>query len=263
MKRLHASARSMIFLMMVFAASAAFGQGGYDLLQTGSGASIDLSSLGLGVVPLQGVPIQSSTGTTDTIVHRTQNIPSGGGTVSANVTAVFMKSTSPVTYSGQSADVYVTINNSGGTISTSTLPQPDSLSASTGSLTFRTDGTFDSSLTINADVIFVKAGTSVTNSANYIGHQAASAITLTSTNSSWSTTAPTGYPSSSTFPSGGVYPSPVHTGRHPVIPSKCGSTVGATQPTGSAATLNNQGGKQAGPSGAALAVACVSSTTVQ
>lgn len=263
MKRLHASARLMIFLMMVFATSAAFAQGGYDLLQTGSGASIDLSSLGLGVVSLQGVPIQSSTGTTDTIVHRTQNIPSGGGTVSANVTAVFMKSISPVTYQGQSADVYVTINNSGGTISTSTLPQPDSLSASTGSLTFRTDGTFDSSLTVNADVIFVKAGTSVTNSGNYIGHQAASAITLTSTNSSWSTTPPAGYPSSSTFPSGGVYPSPVHTGRHPVVPSTCNSRVGATQPTTGAATLHNKGGKQAGPSGAALAVACVTATTAQ
>ena len=263
MKRLQASARSMIFLMMVFAASAAFGQGGYDLLQTGSGASIDLSSLGLGVVPLQGVPIQSSTGTTDTIVHRTQNIPSGGGTVSANVTAVFMKSTSPVTYQGQSADVYVTINNSGGTISTSTLPQPDSLSASTGSLTFRTDGTFDSSLTVNADVIFVRAGTSVTNSGNYLGHQAASAITLSSTNSSWSTTPPAGYPSSSSFPSGGVYPSPVHTGRHPVVPSTCNSTVSPTQPVTGAATQNNKGGLQAGPSGQALARACISVATVQ
>jgi len=263
MKRLHASARSMIFLMMVFAASMAFAQGGYDLLQTGSGASIDLSSLGLGVVPLQGVPIQTSTGTTDTIVHRTQDIPSGGGTVSANVTAVFMKSTNPVTYQGQSADVYVTINNSGGTISTSTLPQPDSLSASTGSLTFRTDGTFDSSLTINADVIFVKAGTSVSNSGNYLGHQAASAISLSSTNSSWSTAPPAGYPSSSTFPSGGVYPKPVHTIRHPVAPSTCNSTVSPAQPTTGAATLHNKGGKQAGPSGAALAVACVTATTAQ
>ena len=264
MKRLHASARSMIFLtMLVFASSMVFAQGGYDLLQTGSGASIDLSSAGLGVVPLQGLPIQSSTGSTDTIVHRTQNIPSGGGSVPVNVTALFMKSTHSVTYQSQPVDVYVTLNNSAGKISTSTVPQPDSLSASTGSLTFRTDGTFDSSLTVNADVIFVKAGTSVTNSANYIGHQAASAITLTSTNSSWSTSAPTGYPSSSTFPSGGVYPSPVHTGRHPVVPSKCGSTVGATQPTTGAATLNNKGGKKAGPSGAALAVACVSSTTFQ
>lgn len=220
MNRLHVSFKSMIFLtMLVFASSMVFAQGGYDLLQTGSGASIDLSSAGLGVVPLQGVPIQSTTGSTDTIVHRTQNIPSGGGSVPVNVTALLMKSTSAVTYQGQSVDVYVTINNSGGKVSTSTVPQPDSLSPSSGTATFRTDGTFDSSLTVNADVIFVRAGTSVGNSGNYVGHQAASAITLSSTNSSWSTTPSPGYPSSTTFPSGGVYPHPVHTTRHPVAPA--------------------------------------------
>ena len=70
---------------------------GYDLFQTGSGISVDLSSLGLGVVNLQGVAIQGSSGNTDTIVHRTQNVPSGGGAVSVNVYALFMKSTSSVT----------------------------------------------------------------------------------------------------------------------------------------------------------------------
>ena len=220
MNRLHVSFKSMIFLtVVVFASSMVFAQGGYDLLQTGSGASIDLSSAGLGVVQLQGVPIQSSTGSTDTIVHRTQNIPSGGGSVPVNVTALLMKSTSAVTYQGQSVDVYVTINNSGGKVSTSTVPQPDSLSPSSGTATFRTDGTFDSSLTVNADVIFVRAGTSVGNSGNYVGHQAASAITLSSTNSTWSTTPPPGYPSSVSFPPGGVYPHPVHTTRHPVAPA--------------------------------------------
>lgn len=203
---------------------------GYDLLQTGSGAEIDLTSLGLGKVPLQGVPIQTSTGNADTIVHRTQNMPAGGGKVNMNVNALFMQSTGHVTFSGQSADVYVTINNSGGTIPTSVLPQPDSLSASSGSVTIRTDGTFDSSFTVNADVIFVKAGTSVTNSANYLGHQAASAITLTSTNSSWSSTAPSGYPSSGSYPSGGFYPKPVHTAAHPVVPASCGPSGSSSVP---------------------------------
>ena len=46
---------------------------GYDLLQTGSGAKVDLSSLGLGTIRLQGVPIQASLGTTDTIMHRTRD----------------------------------------------------------------------------------------------------------------------------------------------------------------------------------------------
>jgi len=212
---------------------------GYDLLQTGSGAEIDLTSLGLGKVPLQGLAIQGTTGNADTIMHRTQNMPPGGGKVSVNVNALFMKSTSPVTFSHQSADVYVTINNSGGTIPVSVLPQPDALSSSSGTVTIRTDGTFDSSFTVNADVIFVKAGMSVTSSANYIGHQPASGITLSSTNSSWSSTAPPGYPSSGTYPSGGFYPKPVHQNVHPVVPASC-APPGLSPTTPAAATNNIQ-----------------------
>ena len=124
----------------------------------------------------------------------------------------------------------MTINNSGGKVSTSVVPQPDSLSGSTGTMTVRTDGTFDSSFNVNADVIFVKAGTSVTNSANYVGHQAAKTISLSSTNSTYTTTPPSGYPNSATFPSGGIYPRPVHNGPHPVIPSKCGTGFQPTNP---------------------------------
>jgi len=204
---------------------------GYDLLQTGAGASIDLSRAGLGTVPLQGVPIQGDTGSTDTIMHRTQDLPSGGGSTPVEVTAVFMKSTRSVTFNGQPVDVYGTVNNSGGKISTSVLPQPDSLSASSGTVTSHGDGTFDSSITVNADVIFVKAGTSVTNSANYVGHQPASSITLTSSGSTYTSTPPSGYPSSSTFPSGGgFYPRPVHNGPHPVVPSTC-ATASPVSPT--------------------------------
>jgi hypothetical protein len=244
-------------MLALFAASAlASAQtAGYDLLQTGSGASIDLTSVGLGKVTLNGVPIAGGTGTTDTIMHRTQDVPQGGGTVPLEVTALFMKSASSVTYNGQPVDVYVTINNSGGKVSTSVLPQPDSLSGSTGTMTVRTDGTFDSSFNVNADVIFVKAGTSVTNSANYVGHQAASTISLSSTNSTYTTSAPSGYPSSTTFPSGGIYPRPVHNGPLPVIPSKCGTAKPASpqSPTTSATTT-----KQAAPTGSAIAVAqCV------
>ena len=210
---------------------------GYDLLQTGSGASVDLTSQGLGVVPLQGVPIQSSTGNTDTIMQRTANMPAGGGNVPVSVNVLFLKSTSSVTYQGHSADVYITINNSGGTVPTSVVPQPDTLSASGGSLTMRTDGTFDSSLSINADVIIVPAGGSP--SGTMLNHGAAPSISLTSTNSSWSTTPPAGYPSSTTYPSGGTYPMPVHRGAHPVVPASCGTTgasAPATQPSTAAKT---------------------------
>jgi hypothetical protein len=233
---------------------------GYDVFQTGSGASVDLSSMNLGQVSLQGVPIQSSTGNADTIMYRPQAVPSGGGTIPVNPWALFMKSVNPVTFNGQSADVYVTVNAAGGTISTSVLPQPDSLSASTGTITVYpnsqgTGGTFDSTITINADLIFVTAGTSVTDSANYLGHQAAPAITLSQTGSSYSTTAPPGYPLQSTstpqsaaalqkgianaatvaaassgLPSGGFFPKPVHVGPHPVVPAQ--NTGGGCPPTG-------------------------------
>ena len=240
MNRSRYSVRSLILLMaVVFAVSMVSAQtAGYDLLQTSSGASIDLSSLGLGQVNLKGVPIQSSTGNTDTIMHRTADMPSGGGSVPANVTALFMESINPVTFRTQSCDVYVTINNSNGVISTSTLPQPDALSGSTGTVTIRTDGTFDSNITVNADVIFVKAGTSVSNSANYVGHQPASAVKVSSTNSSWSSTPPSGYPSDPNFPSGGFYPKPAHTGGpHPVVPAACPSSSpapGGASKTGAA-----------------------------
>jgi hypothetical protein len=210
---------------------------GYDLLQTGSGAKVDLSSLniGIGTVNLQGQQLDGTLGNTDTIMHRTQDTV-GGGTTPVVVTALFMKSTSPVTYKGQSSDLYVTINNSAGVISTTAVPQPDG-SSSSGSVTVYSGGTFDSNITINADLVFVKAGTSITSQSNWVGHQSAPSINLTSTASSWSSTPPSGYPSSPSFPSGGFYPKPVHTGPHPVVPASCNTgTVSATQPVNNTAT---------------------------
>jgi hypothetical protein len=198
---------------------------GYDLLQTGSGASVDLTSIqNIGVVDLQGQQILSSLGNTDTIIQRTGN---GPGKVPMDVYALFMKGTRTVTFNNTTCDVYVTINNSGAnggpTISTSTLPQPDALSGSSGTITINSGGTFDSSFTVNADLIFVKAGTSVTNSSNWVGHRAAPSNSMSSTGSSWSSTAPSGYPSNSSYPSGGFYPKPIHTGPHPVVPASCGA----------------------------------------
>ena len=193
---------------------------GYDLFQTGSGANIDLTSLRLGIVPLQGVPIWTKTlGTTDTITHRTAPIPSGGGTVPMVMTALSMKSTHSVSFQGQAADVYVTINNSGGAIPLTVLPQPDQLSPSSGSLTARTDGTFDSVMTVTADVIFVRAGTSSTDPKNYIGHQAAPVVRITSTGSKWTATPPSNYPVNSLFPSNGFVATVVNhnTSIHPLI----------------------------------------------
>jgi len=234
---------------------------GYDLLQTGAGAAIDLSSVGLGNVSLQGVPIQGATGTSDTIMHRTQNIVFDQATP-VEVTAVFMKSVNSVTFMGQPVDVYVTLNNSKGMIPTTVLPQPDTLTASSGSVTASSNGTFSSNITVNADVIFVKAGMPVTNSANYVAHQAAPAVTLTSSASTWSATPPSGYPSSTSYPPGGFYPKPVHNGPHPVVPSTCAPAP--KQPKQFPTSDAKSGNQQQTPSPASASPApistCVSTT---
>lgn len=69
----------MALLVVCFVPASAQISAGYDLFQTGSGASVNLTSIGLGNVSLQSFPIQSSLGNTDTIMHRTQNIPATGG----------------------------------------------------------------------------------------------------------------------------------------------------------------------------------------
>ena len=256
---------SAFALLLACSLSASAQTAGYDLLQTGSGASIDLSSAGLGNVTLQGVPIQSSLGSTDTIMHRTRDTV-GGGTTPVEVTALFMKSVSSVSFQGQQVDVYVTINNSGGSISTSVLPQPDALSSSTGTVTVRSDGTFDSSITVNADVIFVTAGSSVTNSANYVAHRPAAGISLSSSNSTWSSSAPAGYPSSSPFPPGGFFPKPVHNGPHPVVPSTCNTRVVPADPVGTTDSANAAPNLKAAASESLTLIAfkaCIAVDTVQ
>jgi hypothetical protein len=198
---------------------------GYDLFQTGAGASVDLSSIKLGVVPLQGVPIWAKDiGNTDTIIQRLENIPAGGGTSAIVMVALNMKSAKSVTFQGQPADVYITVNNSGGIIPTTVVPQPDQIPPSSGRISVRSDGTFDSSITVTADAIIVRAGTSPTDPKNYLGHQAASAVTLTSTASTWSAKAPAGYPVSSLFPQGGFVPIKVNHDRshHPILVATTG-----------------------------------------
>ena len=232
---------------------------GYDLLQTGSGAKVVIAE---GTINLQGQQIDGSLGNTDTIMHRTQDTV-GGGQTPVEVTALFMKSTSPFTHNSQSVDLYVTINNSAGKISTSALPQPDTTSSS-GTVTVYSGGTFDSSITINADLIYVRQGTSVTNSANWVDHKTDSGIRLASTASSWSSSPPSGYPASSSFPSGGFYPTPVHNGPHPVVPAKCADTATPAQPAQpSTSTATKGGALSAQPSAAIPIKACAVAVSAQ
>src|SRR5215469_1463061 len=91
---------------------------GYNLFQTGSGTQDDLNNFGLGIVTLQGDPIQTSLGNSDTIIQRLDPVPPGGGTIGLAVNALFLKSANPTSFHGQAVDVYVTVNNSNGVIPT-------------------------------------------------------------------------------------------------------------------------------------------------
>lgn len=190
---------------------------GYDLLQTLPGTSVDLRYMHIGVVPLKGVPIEACTGNTDTIMHRTQDVPSGGGKVPVEVYALFLKSINPVKFRNQKADVYVTINNSS---KPNLLPQPDKLTnPSTGTLVIRSNHTFTSTLNVEGDLIFVKAGSNVKDPANYLAHEPARPVTLTSNNSTWSSRPFPQSPNCPEYPAGGFYARPRHKGPHPVTPS--------------------------------------------
>ena len=166
-----------LFLFLALAALVVLGSpawaqcNGYDQFQTdpNSVTHFDLGP-GIGDVSFQGVPIDSSQyGNADTIIQRS---PSGtNGQCTIKVWAMLLKSTQPVQMNGSSFYVYATINDTGGTISTNTLPQPDQFHQPDGNLTITMSGsnggTFDSTLNVQADLIFVPAtGGSLTDSGN-------------------------------------------------------------------------------------------------
>jgi hypothetical protein len=219
---------SALFVCLPFASAQ---QAGYDLLKTGTDASIELPSragapgLSPATIPLQGVPICVCTGASDTIMHRGDRHPDG--TADLTVVALFLKNSAPVHLGKTPVDVYITVNNSNGVIGQNTVPQPDSLTPSTGTLNIHTDHTFDSDFTVHADVIVVAAGADVRNPATpVLHHGAAPPVHLGAHGSAWSATPPPGYPECF-FPGNGFYPggpvpetdptNPAH--RHPVTPS--------------------------------------------
>lgn len=197
---------------------------GYDLLQTPpGGAAIGITGVSPSTVELEGVPICACTGQTDTIMHRTAAV---AGHANLTVVALFLKNSVSVTRNGSAVDVYITVNNSGGVIGQNVLPQPDPLPASTGTLTIRADGTFDSSFTVHSDIIIVAKGADVHNPATHIAHMAAPPVTLSANNNIWSSVPPAGYPPECYFPANGFYPggpvpesAPTGPHQHPVVPS--------------------------------------------
>jgi hypothetical protein len=191
-----------------------------DLLQTGSGSGSreDLSSLGLGTVTFQGVPLSTDTGPADTIVQH-MPIPANGGTVSIQVVALHLQNTGTVTcenqgkcgsYFGKSVEVHATINLASATGGNISLPQPDALDPSAGSMTVPSTtaptnmSTFDSSFTnIEADIIVVAPGAGV--NGTRIFSAKGPAASMSANGGTLSATAPANYPSSKNFPTVAPY----------------------------------------------------------
>jgi hypothetical protein len=192
--------------------------GGYDLLETPNGSQDNLSSVGLGTVTFQGVPLPSvaQAGTADTLVERLNAIPNpipaGGACIPIQIVALYLESTGTVicnnslcgSYSGQPVTVYATINQVTNVIPLSQLPEYDSLTPSDGTMTVYSNGTFNTNgTTVQADLIVVPPGAAVTSAP--IFHTPMPADTISASGSSWTTTPPPGYPAPPAFPSGGFY----------------------------------------------------------
>jgi hypothetical protein len=183
-----------------------------DLLQTGTGTQEDLSSLGLGTVSFRGVALSTDTGPADTIVQH-DAIPTGGGTVSIQVIALHLQSALPAvcgnetscgSYFGQQVDVHATINVASATNGNISLPQPDALDPSVGSMTVASNLTFDSSFSnIEADIIVVPVGAGV--NATPIFTAKGPSASMSASGGTMSMTAPYAYPNSQNFPTVAPY----------------------------------------------------------
>lgn len=225
--------------MIVLIASVPLSAQTFDLFQTDSSQSpsVNLSAIpGLSpsTVSFQGVPLQpqSCLGNTDTIIQRSD----ASGNLHPTVFGLMMKSTNdatnPVQYNGANVDVYVTINNSGNTIDQATIPTPDNPPQTPGTMAIGSDGTFNSTLNVNPDIILVPAGTSrdALNSniiASFTNDSFKTALTATGRTGPTSSS----YPNCAAYPTGGVqvtqltHTAPSHV--HQVVPACVSSSTGA------------------------------------
>ncbi len=163
---LHALVLVSTFAISAFAGTSANATAigpGHDLFVTSPGATVDLSSFGLGSIPVEGVPIGPNpfgSDLADTIVERIQGIdpfnqcptPPCSDTIDIEIVALQLKSVDPVDLSplggpfvGVFADLWATINL-GGVIPQ--IPQYSVLQPSIGQMTINHDdpggGTFTS-----------------------------------------------------------------------------------------------------------------------
>lgn len=192
--------------------------GGFDLLSTFNGTTDNSPGGGLPPVNFVGVPLPPNgvAGSADTIVCRLNPlpnpIPSTGAKIPIQIVALLLQSdpNQTVLFNGQRVTVFATINQTKDAndpnfvIPLNQLPQPDTLTASSGTMTVFPNNTFDTnSLKIEADIIIVPYGGHVTDTP--IKHFPMNSDTISSSGSTWTTTAPAGYPNSTSFPAGGFF----------------------------------------------------------
>jgi hypothetical protein len=194
--------------------------GGFDLFETPTGSSADLSSLGLGTVNFQGLPLPTSAdaGFTDTIVCRItplpQTIPPNGATLQNQIVVLSLQNTGTVicnnpscgSFSGQPVTVYATINQTNGVIPTSQLPVYDTLNPSTGTMVVFPNFTFNTpGINIQADIIVVPLNQPVTYTPPIFTAPMPSGDSISATGTMWGTAPPPGYPDPPSFPSGNFF----------------------------------------------------------
>ncbi len=202
---------------------------GFDLFTTPVGAFVDLTGVGMGIVTLQGRSI--GPGNTDTIVHRLNGLSpfNVGDTGIINIEMYALSLMSVASFGcapvgGTICDLYVTINNSGGAISQSVLPQPDVLLPTTGVITAThttaAGGTFDSFFNVFADLIFTVPGGNPANVGDRVFTTAAPQVVLTQDDTPWTHLPPPFDQHTPEYPAGDFYPAGGHSGGpHPVFPS--------------------------------------------
>ncbi|OAD22941.1 hypothetical protein THIOM_001236 [Candidatus Thiomargarita nelsonii] len=232
-------------------------QPGFELFKTAPGAEVDLGCAG--VIPLEGNPAllaSENIGLTDTIIKRQQGIdpfnPGDTGTVLVEMVALSLKSIDPFNAGclghpsmpePTMVDLYVTVNTD--LVDRPDLPQPDALTASTGTMNINHEnldtsplqGTFNNILDVYADLIFVQPGGDVGNPVDWITSMPDPDVPLVLTsNGYWSHEPQQGDKHNESYPAGQFYiaidddedptdcqgePTPCfeHTGPHPIEPT--------------------------------------------
>lgn len=217
MKRLFLRTGIILTLLTAYAGFLSAQTVSNDLLQTGTGTQEDLSSLGLGTVTFNGVPLSTDTGLADTIVQHPVISSTSGGTVNTQVIALHLVNSGDVfcnnqvlcgSFFNQRVEVHATINVMSATNGNISLPQPDALDPSVGMMTvFPPSGstfTFNSSFSnIEADIIVVPLGAGV--NATPIFTSKAPPAAMSASGGTMSMTAPSAYPNSTNFPTVAPY----------------------------------------------------------